>query len=964
MALYYDEILAGNCLGQINIVPPPSMTKTTMKEASQSVSLLDQFGFSLEKLFYMARQFLKEKQGSSDVQLKYGDNIRLIALSKQAKIGKWDASHTQDVGFLDVVGNDRKQAWIALGNMSKEQAMEELQVTRQIRSVDELKMKENNVDRAAPRESAIIYLHLELICSKGHKASNDETRRELEEQAERVRQYELAHYSRLEKQQKKREDFQRKQIQDVLSQQTYSQFKAYAEQQYKDNKQAQEELIRQLQEQHFQQYMEQVYQQQLIDQQQQFQNKMNTEQQLPVENVIPSMGQSSSPLTPTNVEASPPPMAIIPPPATNIIPPPAMSPVSPPTSLNIVQPPQANIPTATSPTNAVSSPLVANLPSPSTIIPPPASNVPFQHMSPVGPVPHHLPPLAHPPPPIMPFQSPSTSQVAAQEIKLEPMPPIQTQFETLTLNTPLEPITHIPSQPSVGTELPHQQFPLTPINNESATIHSDAVDGQALTTPVVGANGELVLPAETENAEAPKLIPANMWTRKDLKEFKEQIRKEKDAVIKVGSGETVTVRVPTHEDGQCIFWEFATDYYDLGFGVYFEWSKSATNTVTVHVSDSSDEEENEDGANPEKKDIEKGSGSTNKPPKPPQDEIVPIYRRDCHEEVHAGSHSYPGQGVYLLKFDNSYSLWRSKTLYYHMNTCEQRGAEELLSMLTDDELMSVKDTVTKSMISTESRSEAIDACLKCSQSAMELLRRKKIRRDILMQYLAKKSIPVGPGTDKVKLVKQIIDFWNNGCQAIANNNSNNNNNSIVPANKLPGNSQLSHQFTEWFYTSWNSISTFTSDHFFPDCQLTLIHENNRRVLGSYYVCDILRAYVTNQELRFCPNPQSNKVEESQHGLVLIQIHGTIHQHGTCIGVFDQSFGLVRDPNHSNNYLIKFCFLNMQTQQAQQHPQLLSNAETTPNYLVDIMQNYDQTIQQQIDSTDYIIEDPDDGDDKD
>jgi len=68
----------------------------------------------------------------------------------------------------------------------------------------------------------------------------------------------------------------------------------------------------------------------------------------------------------------------------------------------------------------------------------------------------------------------------------------------------------------------------------------------------------------------------------------------------------------------------------------------------------------------EKKDIEKGSGSTNKPPKPHQDEIVPIYRRDCHEEVYAGSHPYPGDGVYLLKFDNSYSLWRSKTLYYRV----------------------------------------------------------------------------------------------------------------------------------------------------------------------------------------------------------------------------------------------------------------------------------------------------------
>ncbi|PKU39558.1 hypothetical protein llap_10141 [Limosa lapponica baueri] len=52
--------------------------------------------------------------------------------------------------------------------------------------------------------------------------------------------------------------------------------------------------------------------------------------------------------------------------------------------------------------------------------------------------------------------------------------------------------------------------------------------------------------------------------------------------------------------------------------------------------------------------------------KPQLDEIVPVYRRDCHEEVYAGSHQYPGRGVYLLKFDNSYSLWRSKTVYYRV----------------------------------------------------------------------------------------------------------------------------------------------------------------------------------------------------------------------------------------------------------------------------------------------------------
>jgi hypothetical protein len=256
-----------------------------------------------------------------------------------------------------------------------------------------------------------------------------------------------------------------------------------------------------------------------------------------------------------------------------------------------------------------------------------------------------------------------------------------------------------------------------------------------------------------------------------------------------------------------------------------------------------------------------------------------------------------------------------------------------------------------------------------------------------MQYLAKKSINVGVGTDKVwkkicsylfdkvffgiqvKLIKQIVDFWNN---KTTNNDDNNNNNTGSSSKSNNNNSsemisqsinQLSQQFTEWFYSSWNSLSTFQSDHFFPDCQLTLIHENQRRVLGAYYVCDVLRGYVAGQELRFSPNPQSNKVEESKHGLVLIQVHGTIHQRGTVIGIFDQSFGLVRDPNHGNNYLIKFCFLNMQTQRPQnQHPQLLSESQPIPTYLVDIMQTYDQTIQQQIDSTDYIIEDPDDDDD--
>jgi len=179
---------------------------------------------------------------------------------------------------------------------------------------------------------------------------------------------------------------------------------------------------------------------------------------------------------------------------------------------------------------------------------------------------------------------------------------------------------------------------------------------------------EPATPAGEEEEELTMAV-ASMWTRKDIKEFKESLKKDKESVIKIGSGETVTVRVPTHEDGTCLFWEFATDYYDIGFGVYFEWSVSQTNTVSVHISESSDEEdlEDEEVKGDEKvADVEKGAGAKKSDNRPPTDEIIPVYRRDCHEEVYCGSHTYPGQGVYLLKFDNSYSLWRSKTLYYRV----------------------------------------------------------------------------------------------------------------------------------------------------------------------------------------------------------------------------------------------------------------------------------------------------------
>lgn len=59
-----------------------------------------------------------------------------------------------------------------------------------------------------------------------------------------------------------------------------------------------------------------------------------------------------------------------------------------------------------------------------------------------------------------------------------------------------------------------------------------------------------------------------MWTRPEIEQFKQSVAQgEGDGVVRVGHGETVTVRVPTHPQGSRLFWEFATDHYDIGTSV-------------------------------------------------------------------------------------------------------------------------------------------------------------------------------------------------------------------------------------------------------------------------------------------------------------------------------------------------------------------------------------------------------------
>ncbi|CAG10605.1 unnamed protein product, partial [Tetraodon nigroviridis] len=166
-------------------------------------------------------------------------------------------------------------------------------------------------------------------------------------------------------------------------------------------------------------------------------------------------------------------------------------------------------------------------------------------------------------------------------------------------------------------------------------------------------------------AQRPPLEPPTTWTSAALKELKAKLRAEEDSVVTVYRGDIMTVHVPTVPEAKKVCWEFATDGYDIGFGIYFDWSPVTSRSITVHISESSDDEdEEEDLEGPVTNgDVEKGSKTQSNSNLA---EILAVYRQDSHLSVNGGSHEFPGEGTYLFKFDNSYSLWRNKTLYYRV----------------------------------------------------------------------------------------------------------------------------------------------------------------------------------------------------------------------------------------------------------------------------------------------------------
>ncbi|XP_063299318.1 uncharacterized protein C3orf38-like [Pelobates fuscus] len=254
---------------------------------------------------------------------------------------------------------------------------------------------------------------------------------------------------------------------------------------------------------------------------------------------------------------------------------------------------------------------------------------------------------------------------------------------------------------------------------------------------------------------------------------------------------------------------------------------------------------------------------------------------------------------------------------------EKVGCRQLLEQLDTADLLSLTETVTNRMIQVFGREEAIDAILVYSASATELLKRRKVHRDIIFKYLATQQITVLPSSDKNQLIQHAIEYWKD---AVKNPKL-----SSKPQAKTEDKSHLGsldcqllgEQFCKWFYQLLNSQNPVLGhekgdwgpQHFWENAVLKFSYstteENMEEYNGAQMTSLRLLALTREEKLVFNPNVDSKglKCVTSPHGLVVVAVAGTIHRNNSWLGIFEQIFGLIRCPI-GENWKIRFVNLKV------------------------------------------------------
>uniref|UniRef100_A0A669PBY3 Chromosome 3 open reading frame 38 n=1 Tax=Phasianus colchicus TaxID=9054 RepID=A0A669PBY3_PHACC len=239
------------------------------------------------------------------------------------------------------------------------------------------------------------------------------------------------------------------------------------------------------------------------------------------------------------------------------------------------------------------------------------------------------------------------------------------------------------------------------------------------------------------------------------------------------------------------------------------------------------------------------------------------------------------------------------------------------------------------LTSVSSLSEAIQAILVYSQSAEELLKRRKVYREIIFKYLSVQGIAVPPSSEKHQLIACVRQYWGGKLTSYGwicilliflylSFQS-------VKANKklLDDVHNLGGEFCQWFFELLNSQhplgvkseETWGPQHFWENAKMKFcyntVEKNVEEYDGAEMVSLRLLSLVKEEYLLFNPNLTADglKCAMSRHGLVLVAVAGTVHRGNVCLGIFEQIFGLIRCPIRGNTWKIKIVDLKIVGQNA-------------------------------------------------
>ena len=94
---------------------------------------------------------------------------------------------------------------------------------------------------------------------------------------------------------------------------------------------------------------------------------------------------------------------------------------------------------------------------------------------------------------------------------------------------------------------------------------------------------------------------------------------------------------------------------------------------------------------------------------------------------------------------------------------EKHGISELLARMSSRDLTSLAQTVTSRLIVPETHSEAVSAIISHSDKPSDLLRRRKIKKELLIKYLNAKKVGIDQAADKSIMISHVLQLWGANC---------------------------------------------------------------------------------------------------------------------------------------------------------------------------------------------------------